>query len=78
MKYLKKFGNLFKDLGNFHIVFIPMPGQEEQDVTLTNTSRKEAIKEIVRQYPQIKIKKIEKVITTGDIEDIDPEAFGED
>jgi hypothetical protein len=57
---LQKIKSLLKDQGNFRIVFIPMPEKEEQEVVLTNTSRRDAIKEIIRQYPQIKIKKIEK------------------
>jgi hypothetical protein len=56
---LQKIKNLLKDQGNFRIVFTME--QEEQEVTITNTSRREAIKEIIKQYPDIKIKKIEKV-----------------
>lgn len=65
MRYIDSFKgwnpiNLFKDIGDFSIKFQPSPNEKEEVLLFNNTSRKEVIRKLLKQYPQIKIISISK------------------
>lgn len=76
MKHLKKFEkwnpiNLIIDKGDFHVIY-EVDGEEKEE-TIKDTNRRKLIKYLTSTYPKVKIKKIEHLGKTGEVDDIDPE-----